>query len=121
MEKPLFASRPEPINGRGEIVISYAQLAMLHALLDRPDGMSQSDRDWIRASYPYMSTRHWPSVRGRALRAINGMHPRWVTVLRRGNRRVTQLTDRGMAILDRRVPVHIRGFGRYNGLDWKQR
>jgi hypothetical protein len=121
MEKPLFASHPEPVNGKGEIVVSRTQLAMLHALLDRPDARVQSHRDWVRASYPYMPTRHWPAVRGRALRAIKSMHPRWVTTVRCGSRRVTQITDRGFAILDLRVPVHVRGFGRYYGLDWKQR
>ena len=121
MDKPLFTSHPEPINGKGEIVIGRSQLAMLHALLDRPNGRVQSNRDWVRAAYPYIGTGHWPSVQGRALRAIHTLHPRWVTTYRSGSRRVTELTDRGYAILELRVPVRIRGCGRYWGLSWRKR
>ena len=121
MEKPLFSSHPEPMNGYGEIVLGYSQLAMLHALLDRPGGMAQSHRDWIRAAYPYMGVASWATVQGRGMRAIQTLHPRWVTTIKRGSRKVTQLTDRGYAILNLKVPVHIRGFGRYNGLSWKER
>lgn len=121
MEKPLFSSHPEPINGNGEIVLGVSQLTMLHGLLDRSGGTAQSHRAWIRAAYPYMGVASWPTVQGRAMRAIRTLHPRWVTTIRIGSRKVTQLADRGYAILDLKVPVHIRGFGRYNGLGWKRR
>lgn len=121
MEKKLFSSHPEPINGRGEIVVGISQLAMLHALLDRPGGVVQSHRDWIRASYPYMGAASWPTVQGRAMRAIQTLHPLWVTTLKCGSRKVTQLNDRGYAILNLKVPVHVRGFGPYRGLSWKKR
>ena len=120
MQKPLFSSHPEPLNGNGEIVIGRSQLAMLHALLDRPGGRVHSHRDWVRAAYPYIGTAHWPSVEGRAMRAIHTLHPRWVTTVKCGSRKVTELTDRGYAILNLTVPVHVRGFGRYRGLSWKR-
>ena len=121
MEKPLYVSNPEPLNGRGEVVVSRTQLAMLHALLDRPGGRVHSHRDWVRAAYPYIGTHDWSSVRGRAMRAINTLHPRWVTTVRCGSRKISELTDRGFAILDLRIPVHVRGFGPYRGLSWKKR
>jgi len=44
-----------------------------------------------------------------------------VTTVRCGSRKISELTDRGFAILDLRIPVHVRGFGPYRGLSWKKR
>ena len=116
MSDPLFSREPEPVSGTGEILLSFNHIALLQALLDRPDAMAQSQRDWARAAVPYIRINNARIATRRAIRAMQSIHPRWVRSVRCGTRIVSQLTDRGREILELQVPVRVRGHGRYRGI-----
>lgn len=108
--------RPEPRTRSGEVLLTRNHVALLHGLLDRPDGTALSCRDWVRASMPYLvRLKPCPSESCFA-RSTRTVHPAWVKRRREGRRLVCSLTDRGRAILDLRVAARIRGQGRYEGL-----
>lgn len=48
--------------------------------------------------------------------AAYGVNRAWVTHRRPARRHIWTITERGIDIIERKVPVHIRGFGFYQGL-----
>lgn len=107
---------PEPKTAAGEVLLSHNHIALLHGLYDRPAGTASSCLDWLQASLPYISRfRRYPSIDCLAL-ALGTVHPAWATRTRRGRCIEVSLTQRGRAILERAVPVRIRGWGVYDGL-----
>lgn len=104
----------EPMTKRGEILITVNQLLLLHGLYDRPDCIAASMTDWFRAAVPYaIQTR----TSGYGLdRGIQSIHSAWVVRKKVGGRVVCGLTARGRAIIERQIPVRIRGVGPYVGL-----
>jgi len=116
-----YYSRNGPSEGRerftrdGAVVLTVAQLALLQALMDRPECRSRSRTDWAEASKPYVTLFQrydWDAMMLRAYRIPRA----WVTRTRVGRCIQCQLTTRGRDILERRVPTHIHGHGPYWGL-----
>ena len=104
----------EPITKRGEVLVTVNQIILLHALYDRPDCIATSMSDWFRAGRPYAfqtCTSLYSLKRG-----IQSIHRAWVVRQKVGGRVVCGLTERGRDIVERRVPVRIRGLGTYVGL-----
>lgn len=109
-------TRPEPTTVAGEILVSHNHIALLHGLYDRPGGTVPSHAEWVRASLPHVARfRRYPSKACLSL-ATRTVHPRWVTRVRRGRRIEVALTQRGRAIIERRLPARIRGWGTYEGM-----
>jgi hypothetical protein len=107
---------PEVTTVAGELLLSHNHIALLHGLYDRPHGTAASCADWLRATLPYITRfRRYPSIGCLGL-AAGTVNPAWVTRTRRGRRIEVALTDRGRAILERRVRVRIRGWGSYEAL-----
>lgn len=95
----------ERLSREGLVFIQPAQLALLQALLDRPDGMAIGREDVDRAGVPY-------GYGVKAMIAIVYKSPRaWVSRGWLGRYRTYRLTDRARDILDGRVPVHVIGRG----------
>jgi hypothetical protein len=106
----------EPRNKAGEILLSHNHIALLHGLYDRPNGTAPSTADLARAALPYVRVfREYPTTWLLEMAAYS-LRPAWVTRQRPRHRHVWTITERGVAILERTVPAHIRGFGRYHGL-----
>jgi len=107
---------PEETALSGEIILSHNHIALLQGLYDRPAGRAPSCTDWLNASFPYVTRfRRYPSRACLEL-ATRTVNPLWATRTRVGRRIEVSLTDRGRAILDRKVRVRIRGWGTYEGL-----
>jgi hypothetical protein len=116
-----FHSRHGPIEPRerftrdGAVILTIPQVALLHALLDRPECRARSRTDWAEASKPYLTLFRRYDWDGMMLHAYR--IPRaWVTRTRVGRCIQCQLTPRGRDILERRIPSHIYGYGPYWGL-----
>jgi hypothetical protein len=85
----------ERTNREGLLIVTVRQLALLHGLLDRPEGRAVSYRDWARASLPYLGRfLPCPTFRG-LLACIHRIPDTLVTCTRRGTRVECQLTQRG--------------------------
>jgi hypothetical protein len=107
---------PEPMTHMGELLLSENDIALLNGLYDRPNCTATSRTDWVRAAYP-----HRVAIGGRwslaSLRRATGrVHSAWVVT--KGSGALTQytLSARGCTIVEREVPVSIRGHGRYYGM-----
>jgi hypothetical protein len=110
-------SGPERRDRNGRLVLSANQILLLHGLLDCPDGVAKSYREWIGVTWPYARrVRDRPSWEGLRC-AMFGIHVGWVVQRRLRTRVECRLTDRGRAILARDVPARVWGFGDYRGLD----
>ena len=107
----------ETLTARGEILLSHNHIALLHGLYDRPDGRVNSRAEWVRAALPFVERMKasWDAfgLRGSMIR----INPAWVAQKLKGRRVTATLTPRGRAIVERRIPAHVRGRGAYNGLD----
>ena len=109
-------TRREPTTVVGEILISHNHMALLHGLYDRPGGTAASHTEWVRASMPHVARfRRYPSKACLSI-ATRTIHPCWVTRVRRGRRVEVGLSRRGPAIVERRLPTRIRGWGLYEGM-----
>jgi len=119
-----FAARPELTTVTGELLIGQNHIALLHGLYDRPGRTAPSLAAWVRASMPYVARfREHPSTLGLSL-ATGTLHSRWVKRVRRGHRIQVSLTKRGRAIVEHRLPIRIRGWGTYEGMqaiNWRDR
>jgi hypothetical protein len=116
-----FHSRHGPREGRerftrnGAVILTIPQLALLHGLMDRPEGRAKSRSDWAESSKPYV--RLFRRYSFDIMMQRNYFVPRaWVTRTRVGASIQCQLTQRGRDIIERRVPAHIYGYGVYWGL-----
>jgi len=104
----------EPMTKSGEILLTLNQLLLLHGLYDRPDCIATSMTDWFRSGVPYAMQTN-TSLRSLS-RGIQSIHRSWVVRQKMRSRVVCGLTERGRAIVERQVPVRIRGVGPYVGL-----
>lgn len=110
------AGSVERVTKDGEVLLSHNHIALLHGLLDRPNGIATSVTDWVVAAAPY-SLRYCRYYSHWLLRkSIRTMHPSWIQRTRAGYCTRITLLPRGRAILDRTVPAHIHGIGPYQGL-----
>ena len=62
-------------------------------------------------------SKAWPEQRAR--KGIRTIHGGWVRCVKVGQFNVSELTERGRAILEGDVPVSVRGYGPYREL-WKR-
>ncbi len=114
--KHLREATPERITIDGEVLLSHNHMALLHGLYDRPNGHVGSRTEWVWAAAPYFERfshglPEWPLRK--SMKTIN---PAWIAEARRGRFIETTLTERGRAIVERRIPSRIVGFGSYKGL-----
>ena len=105
---------PEPKTRAGEILLSRNHIPLLHGLYDRPNGIAISHRDWVQAALPYARQINSPSWG--LLRGLHSVHPSWVARQPSGSRIICGLTERGIAILERKLPAYVRYYGPYEGL-----
>ena len=113
---PVIGYSRERIGSDGAVLVSPNQVALLHGLLDRPDGVAPSYTNLARASLPYLA-RYRSDPRPKAL--LGSMHrlpTAWVERHRVGRRVECALTARGRAIVSREVPARIVGEGPYVGV-----
>jgi hypothetical protein len=110
----------EPRLKTGALLLTHNQLAFLQGLLDRPRGIARSRRDLVRAATPYVTQLRARGSRLQAgfsysclYKAVRNLPAIWVARKRAGNRIEFRILQRGRAILDGRVLVHVRGFGPY--------
>lgn len=99
----------------GEVILTRNQLILLKALLDRPEATAESMSDWVSAARPYYRNGEGepgflPSVLFKSARRVSEA---WVARVQAGSRLRCALTARGLAIVDGRIPAHIRGEGPY--------
>ena len=107
---------PETLTKAGELSLTHNHIALLHGLMDRPNGTATSVEDWIAASVPYLNRYELACTTAVLRRAIRGMHTSWVERRRVGHRVQVTLLPRGRAIIDRQVTARLRGLGPYTGL-----
>ena len=105
---------PEPTNKRGEILLSRNHVPLLQALLDRPHGMALSHAEWFRAALPYAA--QMGTLPSGLLRGQHTIHHSWVNRMKIGSGLAVQLTERGHAILDRKLEAYVRYTGPYKGM-----
>ena len=106
----------ERVTRAGEVLLSHNHIALLHGLMDRPDGIALSVSDWMAASLPY-ARRYRPYVSAGMLeKSIRTMHPSWIHRHKAGRCIHATLLSRGRAIIDRQVAARIRRYGAYAGL-----
>ena len=120
MSRPGYGSNPprgrERANKQGLVIVTIGQLALLHGLLDRPEGRAVSYRDWAHASLPYLSRmKSYARLRG-LLACIHRLPHTLVTRTRKGSRVECQLTLRGRALLNLELPAYVWAHGPYRGL-----
>ena len=97
----------------GSLLLTHNQLALLQGLLDRPGGVAFSTRDFARAALPYVwRYREEPNAHS-LWHAARRLPVHWVSSAHYGNRIVWTLTARGRAIVEHRIPSHVRGVGPY--------
>ena len=106
------SARREPRTRDGAPLLTRNHLAFLQGLLDRPGGRCRSQKDLIRAAWPYVaryrgSEPSWWCVQA-ATRTLPWV---WVSRRRRGNRLEFRLLARGRAIATGEVPARVRGMG----------
>jgi hypothetical protein len=100
------------------VLLTHNQLAFLQGLLDRPRGVARSRRDLVAAATPYVVRLRGRGAGLRAgfsywclYKAVRNLPAIWVDRKRAGNRIEFRILPRGRAILEGRVPVHVRGVG----------
>ncbi len=98
----------------GALLLSHNQLAFLQGLLDRPGGIARSRRDLVRAALPHVR-RYRPVLPSywTLFHASANLPIVWASRRRVGRRIEFRLSERGRAILEGTVPVHLRGIGPY--------
>lgn len=107
---------PETFTKAGELSLTHNHLALLHGLMDRPDGTARSVEDWVAASLPYINRYERACTSAVLRRAIGTMHTSWVQRRRVGHHIQVTLLPRGRSILDLQILTRVRGFGVYRGL-----
>jgi len=112
--------RQEPVSKNGEILLSRNHICLLHGLYDRPGATAASTADWLRAALAHVRIFSDQPCAFNLHRSIGTMHPDWISSQRLSSRIVWWLMPRGLEILERRVPVRIRGHGPYVNL-WSLR
>ena len=108
--------RPERIAGDGAILITRTELALLHGLLDRPDGTARSYSAWILAAVPYLTNRTPSTLASLSIAGPYSVPTSWVSRKRSASRVEVTLCERGRDILELRVLCRIRGHGVYRGM-----
>ena len=100
----------------GELLLSRNEIALLHGLYDRPDCTAAIRTDWVLAARPYRDAIGGSWTLSSLRKATGNVHSAWIMTT--DNRKRTQytLSARGCAIIEREVPVSIRGYGRYYGM-----
>jgi hypothetical protein len=120
MSRPGNGSNPprghERANRQGLVIVTISQLALLHGLLDRPEGRAVSYRDWACASLPYLRRLKTYASVGCALQCMHRLPHTLVTRTRKGTRVECQLTLRGRALLNLELPAYVWAHGPYSGL-----
>ena len=106
---------PERRAWDGSVVITRRQLALLHGLLDRPDGMADCLGDWILSAVPYLSNSSRGALFG-VLISLYKVPTAWVRRIKVGRCLRVVLLPRGRDILELRVQTRIHGHGVYRGL-----
>jgi hypothetical protein len=104
--------RAEPRTREGGALLTRNHLAFLQGLLDRPGGRCCSQKDLIRAAWPYVaryrgSEPSWWCVQ----KATRTLPSDWVSRRRRGNRIEFRLLAHGRAIVTGEIPARVRGMG----------
>jgi len=107
---------PEPMTRIGELLLSRNEIALLHGLYDRPDCTATSRTDWVLAARPYRDAIGGPWTLGSLRKATGNVHSAWITTTENGKLTHHTLSARGCAIIEREIPVSIRGYGRYYGM-----
>lgn len=107
---------PEPMTHMGELLLSENDIALLNGLYDRPDCTATNRTDWVLAAYPHRVAigGKWSLTSLR--RAIGHVHSAWIVTKGSGTLTQYTLSARGCTIVEREVPVNIRGYGRYYGM-----
>lgn len=96
---------------RDEIIVTEPQLALLEALRDAPERAFATQRAWVETSLGILpggwTGRH---------RVVRRMPEEWVARVRCGSRHLCVLQDRGLDVVEGRLPVWLFGAGPYAGL-----
>jgi len=107
-EGPAFTCRD------GSLKLSRNHLALLQALLDRPQCTAGSRRDLVAAARPYVRRYRGDRPSDDILnRAVDTLHPWWVEKRCAGRRMTFSLSQRGRDIVEGRVPARISGRSGY--------
>ncbi len=99
----------EPVTKRGELLLTYLQLSLLDVISKEPGNYFNSVNAWISraAALPPADT---------CLRqSIDSIPCSLVDRRDLGHRYVSQLTERGKAVLHTDVPIRVRGIGSFSG------
>lgn len=95
--------------GQRALIVTGRQLVLLQALLDRPGARVATTREWLEAAEPLARFQGWTGPIAGLAGTVGRMPAAWVRRTKRGGRVMAVLTERGRAIVQGGVPLHVVG------------